>query len=58
MKTKVLNGLDRLDILDRLLKGRRVGLVTGGSAINRQHELAVHHILVMKYNYLTTDGMG
>ena len=41
MKAKVWNGLDRLDVLDRLLKGRRVGLVTGGSAINRQHELAV-----------------
>ena len=48
MKTKVLNGLDRLDILDRLLKGRRVGLVTGGSAINRQHELAVD-VLASRY---------
>ena len=35
MRTKVYNGIDRKDILDSLLKGKRVGLVAGGSAITR-----------------------
>ena len=35
MKTKILSGIDRIDILDTLLKGQRVGLVTAGSAIDR-----------------------
>ena len=33
MKAKVLSGLDRMDILDTLLKGQRVGLVTAGSQL-------------------------
>ena len=41
MKAKVLSGIDRLDILDTLLKGQRVGLVTAGSAIDRECRLAV-----------------
>ncbi len=41
MRTKVWNGLDRTECLDRLLKGYRLGLVVGGSAISKEHEQAV-----------------
>ena len=33
MKAKVLSGIDRIDILDTLLKNQRVGLVTAGQPI-------------------------
>lgn len=49
MKAKVLSGIDRLDVLDKLLAGRRVGLVVGGSSIDRNHELAVD-ILCRRYH--------
>lgn len=41
MSAKVLNGIDRLDVADRYLKGARVGVVSGGGAIDRNMELAV-----------------
>ena len=49
MKKKVLNGLDRLELLDPVLKGLRVALVTGGSAITRELEQAVD-VLSARYN--------
>lgn len=49
MKTKIYSGLDRLDVLDKLLAGRRVGLVVGGSAVDRNHEPAVD-ILCRRYH--------
>lgn len=52
MKAKVLSGLDRMDILDTLLKGQRVGLVTAGSAIDRECRLAVD-VLCQRYNVTT-----
>ena len=33
---KVLNGIDRLEALDRELKGLRLGVVTGGGAVSRE----------------------
>ena len=39
MKAKVLSGIDRLDVLDKLLAGRRVGLVVGGSSIGGRHSV-------------------
>lgn len=36
MKHVVRNGLDRVALLDPLLKGMRVGLATGGSAVTRE----------------------
>ena len=52
MKAKVLSGIDRLDLLDHLLKGHRVGLVTAGSAIDRECRLAVD-ILCDRYHVTT-----
>lgn len=52
MKAKVLSGIDRMDILDTLLKGQRVGLVTAGSAIDRECRLAVD-VLCQRYNVIT-----
>ena len=49
MRAKVLSGIDRLDVLDKVLAGRRVGLVVGGSSIDRNHELAVD-ILCRRYH--------
>ncbi|GHU74708.1 hypothetical protein AGMMS49992_16960 [Clostridia bacterium] len=34
-KVKVLNGIDRPEVLDKLLRGARIGLATGGSAVDR-----------------------
>ncbi len=48
----VLSGIDRLELLDKLLKGQRVGLVTAGSAIDRNCELAVD-ILCRRYQVTT-----
>ena len=48
MKAKVLSGIDRLDVLDKLLAGRRVGLVVGGSSIDRNHELAVDILCLLQ----------
>lgn len=52
MKTPILSGIDRLDLLDPLLKGQRVGLVTAGSAIDRHCRLAVD-ILCQRYHVTT-----
>lgn len=35
MTTNVLSGIDRLDLLDRALKGKRLAVVTGGGAVDR-----------------------
>jgi len=32
---KVLSGVDRLDLMDRVFKGKRLAVVTGGGAVNR-----------------------
>ncbi|MEG1427004.1 MAG: DUF1343 domain-containing protein [Oscillospiraceae bacterium] len=45
----VKNGIDRLREMDRALKGKRIGLVTNGSAINKNLELAVD-ILYQRYH--------
>ncbi len=50
--TPVLSGIDRLDVLDKLLRGQRVGLVTAGSAIDRNCELTVD-ILCRRYQVTT-----
>ncbi len=50
--TPVLSGIDRLDVLDKLLGGQRVGLVTAGSAVDRNGELAVD-ILCRRYQVTT-----
>lgn len=52
MKTKVFSGIDRLDVLDTLLKGQRVGLVTAGSAIDRNCRPAVD-VLCERYRVTT-----
>lgn len=41
MKHKVLNGLDRPDAMDKLLRGARLGLVTGGGAVDKNLRMAV-----------------
>lgn len=46
---KTLNGIDRLDMLDRLLSRRNVALVSGGSAINRALAPAVD-VLCERYH--------
>ena len=48
MRAKILSGIDRLDVLDQLLAGRRVGLVVSGSSIDRNFEPAVD-ILCRRY---------
>ena len=48
MSAKILSGIDRLDVLDQLLAGRRVGLVVSGSSIDRNFEPAVD-ILCRRY---------
>ena len=35
MVTQVLSGIDRLDLMDRAFKGKRLAVVTGGGAVNR-----------------------
>lgn len=35
MKQTVLQGIDRLDAMDRVLRGKRLGVVSSGGAINR-----------------------
>lgn len=35
MTAKVLSGIDRLDLMDQVLKGRRLSVVTGGGAVDR-----------------------
>lgn len=40
MALEVLNGIDNLAYMDKLLKNQRIGLITGGSAINKQMEMA------------------
>lgn len=46
---KVLNGIDRLEALDQELKGLRLGVVTGGGAINREL-IPVVDVLCQRYN--------
>ena len=46
---KVLNGIDRLEALDQELKGLRLGVVTGGGAINRELTPVVD-VLCQRYN--------
>lgn len=41
MKYRVLNGIDRPDEMDKLLKGQRIGLITGGAAVDRNLDMAV-----------------
>lgn len=36
MKANVLSGIDRLELMDRILKGKRLAVVTGGGAVNRE----------------------
>lgn len=36
MKQKVLQGIDRVDALDRTLRGRRLGVVSSGGCVNRE----------------------
>ncbi len=50
--THVLCGLDRTELLDKLLSGRRVGLVTAGSAIDRHCRPAVD-VLCERYRVTT-----
>ena len=52
MKAKVLSGIDRLDVLDTLLNKQRVGLVTAGSAIDRECRLAVD-VICERYHVTT-----
>jgi uncharacterized protein YbbC (DUF1343 family) len=40
-KAKVLNGIDQLDKLDKHLRGRRVGIVSGGASIDRNNRHTV-----------------
>ena len=35
MTAKVLSGIDRLDLMDKVLKGRRLAVVTSGGAVDR-----------------------
>ena len=46
---KVLNGIDRPEALDQELKGLRLGVVTGGGAINRELTPVVD-VLCQRYN--------
>ncbi len=48
MKHKVLNGIDRPDEMDKLLRGARIGLVTGGAAVDRDLRMAVD-VLTERY---------
>lgn len=52
MKVKILSGIDRIDLLDTLLKNQRVGLVTAGSALDRECRLAVD-VLCERYHVTT-----
>lgn len=47
-KVKVLNGLDRTDQLDSLLKGQRIGLAATGAAVTREMRPAVD-VLAERY---------
>ena len=49
MPVKVLSGIDRLDLLDRELKGPRLAVVTSGGAVN--HDMVpVLDVLVERYH--------
>ncbi len=52
MAANILNGIDNLAQMDRLLKNQRIGLVTGGSAINKNMEMAVD-VLHSRYRITT-----
>ena len=47
---KVLNGIDRSEALDQELKGLRLGVVTGGGAINRELTPVVD-VLCQRYKF-------
>ena len=49
MKHTVLNGIDRLDVLDKLFTGQRLGLVTGGAATDKNLTPCVD-VLCRRYN--------
>ncbi len=48
-KAKVVNGIDQLDVMDKYLRGRRIGIVSGGASIDRNNRLTVD-ILCERYN--------
>ena len=48
MASFVLNGIDNLTAMDKLLQNQRIGLITGGAAINRNLDLTVD-ALVNRY---------
>jgi len=49
MPVKVLSGIDRIDLMDKVLKGRRVAVVTSGGAVNKDL-VATLDVLVERYN--------
>ena len=49
MAVKVLSGIDRLECMDRVLKDKRLAIVTGGGAVDR-NLTPVLDILVTRYH--------
>lgn len=48
MAVNVLSGIDRLDLMDRAFKGKRLAVVTGGGAVNRELTSTLD-VLVSRY---------
>ncbi len=48
MAVKVLSGIDRLDLMDRAFRGKRLAVVTGGGAVDRELT-PVLDVLVSRY---------
>lgn len=49
MPVKVLSGIDRIDLMDKALKGKRVAVVTGGGAVNK-NLVSTLDVLTERYN--------
>lgn len=49
MRAKVLSGIDQLDLMDRVFKGKRLAVVTGGGAVNRDL-VSTLDVLVSRYH--------
>ena len=48
-KTKILSGIDRIDLADRVLRGKRVGLMTNQTGIDRHFRSSID-LLHERYN--------
>lgn len=51
MKKKVLQGIDRIDLMDNILKGKRLGVVSSGGVMNRKLQ---HSVDVLMERYRVT----